>query len=61
MQTHSKPITFGLVAIRTELRKQAHDHHRKVALLERIHAREINQELNAWRAETKDVAKLRPE
>ena len=61
MQTTHRPITFGLVSIRTELRKQAHDHHHNVALLERVNAREIAQELDAWRAETKDVAKLRPE
>ena len=53
------PTLAALVALRTDLRKQAHDHHRKISYLERVSATEAQRDLAAWRNESKDIAKLR--
>ena len=51
--------TFGLVSLRTELRKSSHDRARKTAAIEKARDNEARKEVNEWRDATRDVIKAK--
>ena len=60
MQNHDQARpTFGLVSLRTELRKASHDRARKTAAIERARDNEARKEVNEWRDATREVTPLK--
>ena len=49
--------TFGLVSLRTELRKSSHDRHHKIAVLLRAHQRDAQADLDAWKRECATITR----